>query len=138
MHHALLDHGNEILRLPSELLALVSKLLTNKDIKNLRLVNQHLADRVALRLEHVFISPNEKNIEVLLAVTNHPILSLGVREIVWAIHLYRSTSQMKNQIPMYHLNCGLIVAGLNSIDIANCLSKAGLACLLTHISQMKV
>ncbi|KAG6978016.1 LysM domain-containing protein [Fusarium oxysporum f. sp. conglutinans] len=36
-----------------------------------------------LRLNRLFISPNERNLDVLRAVANHPTFRLGVEEIIW-------------------------------------------------------
>ncbi|EXK46246.1 hypothetical protein FOMG_04452 [Fusarium oxysporum f. sp. melonis 26406] len=69
--------------LPNELLGAICALLCNHDIKSLRLTCRALGDKSYLRFDRVFISPDPRNIEVLLAVANHDVFRHRVKEIIW-------------------------------------------------------
>lgn len=69
--------------LPSELVGAICALLSNGDIKSLRLTCRALGNKSCLRFDGVFISPNPRNIKVLLAVANHNIFRHRVKEILW-------------------------------------------------------
>ncbi|KAG5794554.1 hypothetical protein H9Q69_006370 [Fusarium xylarioides] len=69
--------------LPNEVLGAICALLSNRDIKSLRLTCRDLGEKSYLRFDRVFISANPRNIEVLLAVANHDVFSHRVKEIVW-------------------------------------------------------
>ncbi|KAF4960820.1 hypothetical protein FGADI_653 [Fusarium gaditjirri] len=69
--------------LPNELLGAICALLCNRDTKSLRLTCRALGDKSLIRFDRVFISPNPRNIEVLVAVANHNVFRHRVREIVW-------------------------------------------------------
>lgn len=57
--------------LPSELIGAICNLLSNRDVKNLRLTHRYLRDTSPLRFDRVYISANPRNIEVLTAIANH-------------------------------------------------------------------
>ncbi|KAM0210460.1 hypothetical protein ACHAPA_002043 [Fusarium lateritium] len=59
--------------LPTELVGAICGLLSNSDIKSLRLTCRYLRDKSRLRFDRVFISANPRNIEVLLAIANHDV-----------------------------------------------------------------
>ncbi|CAJ0555495.1 Ff.00g055600.m01.CDS01 [Fusarium sp. VM40] len=69
--------------LPNELVGAICTLLYNRDIKSLRLTCRALGNKSPLRFDRVFISPNPRNVEVLLAVANHDVFRHRVKEIVW-------------------------------------------------------
>ncbi|KAG6979257.1 hypothetical protein FocnCong_v010249 [Fusarium oxysporum f. sp. conglutinans] len=79
----IITSSNPFQRFPSELVGAICSLLPNSDIKNLRLTSRYLNDKSRLRLNRLFISPNERNLDVLRAVANHPTFRLGVEEIIW-------------------------------------------------------
>lgn len=72
-----------ILDLPTELLQMACSYLPQRDIKRLRLSNAQLAAKVEPRFDHIFISPNRANLQVLLCILDHPRFRLCVEEIVW-------------------------------------------------------
>ncbi|SPJ90319.1 uncharacterized protein FTOL_13200 [Fusarium torulosum] len=69
--------------LPNELVGAICALLCNRDIKGLRLTCRALGDKSPLRFDRVFISPNPRNVEVLLAVATHNVFRHRVKEIIW-------------------------------------------------------
>ncbi|KAF4339598.1 hypothetical protein FBEOM_6474 [Fusarium beomiforme] len=69
--------------LPNELVGAICALLCNRDIKSLRLTSRALGDKSPLRFDSVFISPNPRNVEVLLAVANYKVFRYCVKEIIW-------------------------------------------------------
>jgi hypothetical protein len=69
--------------LPDELVGAICALLSNRDIKSLRLTCRALGVKSPLELDRVFISPNPRNVEVLLAVANHNVFRHRVKEIIW-------------------------------------------------------
>lgn len=75
--------SNDLVRLPNEIFSAIFSLLSNRDIKNLRLSCKFLRGRANLRLSRVFISPNPRNIEVLYNIANHKTLRKNVTEIIW-------------------------------------------------------
>ncbi|KAK2877264.1 hypothetical protein FQN49_001288 [Arthroderma sp. PD_2] len=75
--------NNLLLLLPLELLLSISSYLSNRDLKNLRLTCASLRDRVLLRLDRVFLSPNGRNIEVFRAIASHETYRRRVVEIIW-------------------------------------------------------
>lgn len=70
-------------RLPTELIAAVLALLSNYDIKNLRLTCKTMGKRALLRLDRVFLSANPKNIEVFCAIADHEDFRHRITEIIW-------------------------------------------------------
>lgn len=72
-----------IIRLPVELLSLISFYLPNRDIKNLRLTCSTLSQLVQLRLNRVFLSANPLNIEVFRAIADHETFRRDIFEIIW-------------------------------------------------------
>ncbi|PNP38492.1 hypothetical protein TGAMA5MH_09573 [Trichoderma gamsii] len=69
-------------RLPKELLDAISRCLTGKDIKNLRLASKLFSD-IPLPLSRVFISANPIDIEVFRFIADHETYRHGVKEIIW-------------------------------------------------------
>jgi hypothetical protein len=72
-----------ILDLPAELLKTVCQYLLNPDMKKLRLACRELAEKVELRIECVYVSPNRANLDCLNNILNHPRYCLQVQELVW-------------------------------------------------------
>ncbi|KAI0483664.1 hypothetical protein F4859DRAFT_473725 [Xylaria cf. heliscus] len=80
-----------LVRLPWELSALIYSYLSNRDIKNLRLVSSFFERTAPLRLDRVFISANPRNIEVFEAISQHEVYRAQITEIVWDDALLAST-----------------------------------------------
>ncbi|KAF9694341.1 hypothetical protein EKO04_007557 [Ascochyta lentis] len=72
-----------MLDLPAEILGAICQPLTKADIKRLRLTCRELAEKVELRIDRVYISPNRANLDNLNNILNHPRHCLQVQEIVW-------------------------------------------------------
>jgi hypothetical protein len=72
-----------LVRLPLELLGLISALLANCDIKNLRRTCRLLYFAARLRFRRVFLSANPRNIDVFRAIADHEEFRRQVVEIVW-------------------------------------------------------
>ncbi|KAF1838053.1 hypothetical protein BDW02DRAFT_565317 [Decorospora gaudefroyi] len=72
-----------ILVLPAELLSIICDDISKLDIKRLRLASKHLANKVDLRINRVYISPNRANLHCLQKLLDHPRYKDRVREIVW-------------------------------------------------------
>lgn len=72
-----------ILDLPAELLAAVCEHVSKLDLKRLRLVNKRLAEKVELRIDRVYVSPNRANLECLKRILGHKRYCNQVQEIVW-------------------------------------------------------
>lgn len=75
--------SSHISHLPDEVLCLITSLLSNRDIKNIRLTNKRLRSASVLRIERVFTSPSYKNNEVFRTVAAHEEFSSRGREIIW-------------------------------------------------------
>lgn len=71
------------LDLPTELLEIVCQTLSKMDIKRLRLASREVAEKVELRIDRVYISPNRANLDCLNNILNDPRYHLRVQEIVW-------------------------------------------------------
>ncbi|KAM0522940.1 hypothetical protein ACHAPE_001429 [Trichoderma viride] len=74
---------SELEKLPLEVFKIVTTYLANRDIKNLRLASKCICRRAPLRLERVFLSANPRNVEVFLAIADHPVFRERITEIVW-------------------------------------------------------
>lgn len=74
---------SKFLKLPNDILQSITRLLNNGNIKNLRLVCKHLRDVSRLRFDRIFISANQRNIEVFRAVATHEEFRKQVVEIIW-------------------------------------------------------
>jgi hypothetical protein len=72
-----------LLKLPEELLVLVGSLISNKEIKQLRLASRECRDHFILRIERVYISPNATNLEVFSAILEHPQYRPQIKQIIW-------------------------------------------------------
>jgi hypothetical protein len=72
-----------ILNLPAELLAIVCDQVSGVDIKQLRLASKILADKVDLRIDRVYISPNRANLDYLQRILSHRRYKARVYELVW-------------------------------------------------------
>ncbi|KAL5117890.1 hypothetical protein ACEQ8H_004208 [Pleosporales sp. CAS-2024a] len=75
--------AKSILDLPAELLAIIRDQLSGLEIKRLRLANKRLAERVHLRLDRVYVSPNRANLQCLRKIMDHARYRLNVVEVVW-------------------------------------------------------
>ena len=69
--------------LPVELHARITSSLNGRDTKSLRLTSRTLCERTPLRIKRVFLSANERNVEVFRAIADHETLRKGVTEVVW-------------------------------------------------------
>lgn len=69
--------------LPIELHVRIASSLNGRDTKSLRLTSRTLCDRTPLRIKRVFLSANERNVEVFRAIADHETLRKGVTEVVW-------------------------------------------------------
>lgn len=77
-------HGPHlIIQLPVELLTAILALLTNRDVKNLRLTCKAVQDVVPLRFHRVFLSTHSRDIEVFKAVAQHDVLRHQITEIIY-------------------------------------------------------
>jgi hypothetical protein len=85
-----------ILGLPTEMLQIICAFLSKSDLKRLRLASSELAERVELRIDRVFISPNRANLRCLDAVLGHPRYRLQVEEIVWDDSQLEAFPSLKN------------------------------------------
>lgn len=72
-----------LLCLPAELYDPIISYLSNQDIKSLRLTCTFLHSVARLRLSRVFISANQRDIQVLQAIANSEEFRLGVTELIW-------------------------------------------------------
>jgi hypothetical protein len=72
-----------VLDLPAELLTMVCDHISKLDIKRLRLASKHLANKVDLRIDRVYVSPNRANLDYLQKILDHPRYKARVYEIVW-------------------------------------------------------
>lgn len=70
-------------QLPGEVLLLITNLLSNCELKRLRLASRFFGARVSLRIHRVFLSPNPRNVEVFLAIANHETFRANVVEIIY-------------------------------------------------------
>jgi len=114
--------------LPNEIVGAICSHLSNGDIKSLRLTCRFLRDITHLSFDRVFISANPRNIEVLLAITNHDVFRHGVREIVWDDAVLKDFPRFrefiwvgvvyKNPIQNYDGPCGYSADEHNPDDIA--------------------
>ncbi|RAK91401.1 hypothetical protein BO79DRAFT_279569 [Aspergillus costaricaensis CBS 115574] len=69
--------------LPMKLLATIVSYLPNRDIKSLRLTS-HLLHQIAhLRMERVFLSADQRNLDVFRAVADHEVFRQHIQEIIW-------------------------------------------------------
>jgi hypothetical protein len=59
--------------------------LSQLDLKRLRLASWQLAEKVELRIDRVFISPNRANLRCLEAILDHPRYRLQVEEILYDV-----------------------------------------------------
>ncbi|KAH6838550.1 hypothetical protein B0I37DRAFT_316717 [Chaetomium sp. MPI-CAGE-AT-0009] len=74
---------SRLVHLPAELLASISSLLPNRDIKSLRLTCRFLAAAINLRLTRVFLSANRRNVDVFRAIAQHDTFRKQIVEIIW-------------------------------------------------------
>ena len=89
------------LDLPTELLAVVCDHLSKMDVKRLRLSNKQMALKVDLRLDRVYISPNNANLNCLQRILEHPRYRHCVREIVWddaQLEEYRTLDNFRSAV----------------------------------------
>jgi hypothetical protein len=69
--------------LPAEVLTLIFNLVSNRDIKNLRLTNKFFHATAKLRLSRVFLSANPLNIEVFRSIADDDTFRHNIIEIIW-------------------------------------------------------
>jgi hypothetical protein len=74
---------SQLTLLPAELYAYIASYLNGRDTKSVRLTSRILCDRIPLRIERVFLSANERNVDVFRAIADHERLRQRVTEIVW-------------------------------------------------------
>lgn len=72
-----------LLDLPAEILEIIGQYLSGLDIKRSRLTCRELAEKVQLRIDRAYISPNRANLDRLNLILDHPQYRLRVQEIVW-------------------------------------------------------
>ncbi|KAK7960322.1 hypothetical protein PG988_011536 [Apiospora saccharicola] len=69
--------------LPAELHNLVLSNMRNRERKRLRLTCSRLRDRTPLHITRVFLSANERNVDVFRAIANHDLYRAQVTELIW-------------------------------------------------------
>ncbi|PYH74256.1 uncharacterized protein BO88DRAFT_328179 [Aspergillus vadensis CBS 113365] len=69
--------------LPTKLLARIVSYLPNRDIKSLRLTSQLLHEFAHLRIERVFLSADQRNLDVFRAVADHEVYRRHIKKIIW-------------------------------------------------------
>ncbi|KAF1927981.1 uncharacterized protein M421DRAFT_12687, partial [Didymella exigua CBS 183.55] len=72
-----------MLDLPAELLEIICQYLSQLDVKRLRLTSGGLAEKVELRIDRVYVSPNRANLDCLKNILDHPRYCLQIQELVW-------------------------------------------------------
>ncbi|PGH13270.1 hypothetical protein AJ80_06380 [Polytolypa hystricis UAMH7299] len=77
------DTGPRLSDLPFDILDLISKVLPNSDLKNIRLASKAMCNYPLLRFDRVFISAFEKDLDAAEAITSHPFFYKDIKEIVW-------------------------------------------------------
>lgn len=144
-----------LLDLPTEIWEITSHYLSGLDIKQLRLTSSELAEKVALRIDRVYISPNRANLDRLKVILDHPQYRLRVQEIVWddaqlldypTIESFRAaltSDRRKARAALEgHLHTLVENADYKLIDMKDCtqedgrLSNFGKAILLSSDSQI--
>jgi hypothetical protein len=73
----------DISNLPVDILSLFFDCLTQRDLKNVRLVNRALHSLVNLRITRVFLSPNRTNIDAFRGIAASETFRSHVCEIIW-------------------------------------------------------
>lgn len=73
----------EIISLPIDILCLVFDFLTQRERKEVRLVNRTLFNLVKLRVTRVFLSPNRTNIDIFRGIAASEDFRTQVCEIIW-------------------------------------------------------
>lgn len=72
-----------LLDLPGELLEIICQYLPGLAMKRLRLTSRELAEKVELRIDRVYVSPNRANLDCLNHILDHPRYSIQVKELIW-------------------------------------------------------
>ncbi|GCB26443.1 hypothetical protein AAWM_09328 [Aspergillus awamori] len=75
--------GATLTTLPIRLIASIVSYLPNRDIKSLRLTSQLLHQIAQLRIKRVFLSADQRNLEVFRAVADHEVYRQHIQEIIW-------------------------------------------------------
>lgn len=70
-------------RLPLELYNLVLSNLSNRERKCLRLVCSSLRDKTPLRITRVFLSANERNVDVFRSIADHDMYRAQITDLIW-------------------------------------------------------
>ncbi|KAI0184852.1 hypothetical protein EV127DRAFT_443142 [Xylaria flabelliformis] len=91
-----------LIRVPGEISLLIYSHLSNRDIKNLRLVSSFFERTACLRLARVFISANPLNIEVFEAISQHDRYRAQVTEIIWDEALLDPGPESGQQCPRWY------------------------------------
>lgn len=73
----------QLTSLPAELHDLVLSHLSNCERKCLRLACSHLRDKTPLHITRVFLSANERNVDVFRAIANHDLYRAQITELIW-------------------------------------------------------
>ena len=85
--------------LPPELKVAVLALLDRWDLKSVRLVSKEWSALATRPLfDRVFISCREKDLEVFKSITRHPVISEGVKELVFDASFFRRTMDLEEYI----------------------------------------
>ncbi|KAK8022665.1 hypothetical protein PG993_013432 [Apiospora rasikravindrae] len=69
--------------LPPELHNLVLANLSNRERKRLRLTCSRLRDKTPLHITRVFLSANERNVDVFRAIANHDVYRAQITDLIW-------------------------------------------------------
>lgn len=99
--------GVSLMRLPPEMISLISSFLTNKDRKLLRLTCKTVSELTPLSFPRVFLSSNSLNIKVFRAVADHPKFRQQVTEIIWDDARLDSVPSLWNGLPPFMDHEGL-------------------------------
>jgi hypothetical protein len=79
-----IDSGRQLQHMSTEILFHISSYLAKSDIKLVRLVNKQFnVISSSLLFDRVYFSPQHKNLEVFRAISQHPIHSKTVKELVY-------------------------------------------------------
>jgi len=74
---------------PNEIVLLIFRQLRKQDLKSVRIVCKLWSSlAVELLFDRIYISPHRENLEVFSNITNHPILSKSIRELVYDISVF--------------------------------------------------
>lgn len=106
--------------LPPELKVAVLAVLDKRDLKTVRLVSKEwnaLATRPLF--DRVYISCREKDMEVFEKITAHPLISTGIRELVYDCSLFGKDMSIREYFWQLQESLDRIKTGLESVPF-NC------------------